>query len=119
MDYLDAENFAVLDSDIDISMRIHRSKWKLLFTKEIIISHKGGNSYKINHKRVLLFYRSRWALLRKNGMVMLPKLAKLAFKLRLMGEQVVFKLLAKKNADKYADKITGREILLKELHTYK
>jgi len=66
LSYFDAETFPVLEADNDISIRVHRSKWKLVFTREILICHKGGNSYKINHKRVVLFHESRWKLLKKH-----------------------------------------------------
>jgi GT2 family glycosyltransferase len=117
--YLDEEKFPVLDADHDISIRVHRSKWKLLFTREIIICHKGGNSYKINYKRVVLFHKSRWALFRKHGMITSVFLAKTLIRLRVNIELCIFNLLTimKKN-DKYSDKIQGRRIILKDIKHY-
>jgi GT2 family glycosyltransferase len=118
--YLDDKSFPVLEADHDISMRIHRSKWKLIFTDEIIICHQGGISYKVNHKRVVLFHIGRWKLLRKHNMILFIFLSKFLIQLRLEIELIIFKLLAfiNKNNNKYEDKIQGREILIKEVKSF-
>jgi GT2 family glycosyltransferase len=115
LSYFDAETFPVLEADNDISMRVHRSKWKLIFTKEILICHKGGNSYKVDHKRVVLFHESRWRLLKKHGMIPSLFFSKNVLLARLNIELLIFKLLSNK---KYADKITGREILIEKFKHY-
>ncbi|MEO6520469.1 MAG: glycosyltransferase [Mucilaginibacter sp.] len=117
IDYLDEKRFPVLEADNDISMRVHRSKWKLLFTREIIICHKGGNSYKINYKRVVLFHESRWKLLRKHGLIWPVFLAKFLLQLRINMELVIFKILKNKN-DRYLDKLEGRKIITKSIKHY-
>lgn len=119
VDYLDEQLFPVLDADHDISMRIHRSRWKLLFTRDIIICHKGGNSYKINYKRVLLFHQSRWKLFKKHGMISFIFLAKFLIRLRMRIEILMFNLLSfAKGKEGYEEKIYGRKILIKEFKHY-
>jgi glycosyltransferase involved in cell wall biosynthesis len=121
LDYLDGNVFPVLDADNDISMRIHRSQWKLIFTKEIMICHSGGNSYKINYKRELLFHESRWKLLKKYRLIMFPGLTKFLLKTRIVMECLVFKILMllKPDNGRNAEKMKGRQMLLKEINSYK
>lgn len=117
--YFDEKCFPVLGADIDISMRIHRSKWKLVFTRKIIICHKGGNSYKINYKRVLLYYECHWKLLKKFGLLWFPNFTKVAIRERIKVELLILKLLANKRPTvDYNDKIKGRLNLLKEIDAY-
>jgi GT2 family glycosyltransferase len=121
LDYFDGKIFPVLDADNDICMRIHRSKWKLVFTKEIIICHSGGNSYKINYKRVLLFHESRWKLLKKYELIAFPALAKALIKGRVGIEYIIFKILSiiKAGGSRNEEKMKGRKILFKEIDLYK
>lgn len=121
VDFFDEKIFPVLDADNDICMRIHRSAWKLVFTKEIMICHSGGNSYKINYKRVLLFHESRWKLLKKYRLIMFPGLTKALMKARIEMECLVFKILAmlKPGNGRYEEKMRGRQILINEIKTYK
>jgi GT2 family glycosyltransferase len=120
LDYFDGTIFPVLDADNDICMRVHRSRWKLLFTKEIMICHSGGNSYKINYKRVLLFHESRWKLLKKYKLIMFPGLTKALMKGRIGAECVVFKILSviKPGNGRNAEKMKGRQLLIKEIDKY-
>ena len=113
LNYLDSD-FPVLDADNDISMRIHRSTWKLVFTKDIMICHSGGNSYKINHKRVLLFHESRWKLLKKHHLLLFPRLTKVLLTTRIMMEWLVFKILLiwDPGNGRHIEKMHGRKLLL-------
>jgi GT2 family glycosyltransferase len=122
MAYFNELDFPVLDADLDISMRIHRSRWKLLFNENIIVSHMGGNSYKINYKRVLLFHESRWRLLREHGIIVHPNLAKVALNTRIRLELIALYLLrsiSKNDKEKYREKAEGRKILLEKSKNYK
>lgn len=120
LNYFDEENFPVLDADVDLNVRIWQSKWKLIFTSDIVVSHKGGNSYKINHKRVLLHHESRWKLLRKFEKLGSPAFVKSLLKVRVGLELLIFKSLASvKSNQNYSDKIEGRKILLKRIDLYK
>jgi GT2 family glycosyltransferase len=119
LNYLDS-NFPVLDADNDISMRIHRSKWKLVFTKEIMICHSGGNSYKINFKRVLLFHESRWNLLKKHHLLLFPRLTKLLLTTRIKLECLVFKILLfwDPGNGRHIEKMHGRKMLMNAVKRY-
>jgi len=119
LNYLDS-NFPVLDADNDISMRIHRSKWKLVFTKAIMIGHSGGNSYKINYKRVLLFHESRWKLLKKHHLLLFPRLTKFLLTTRIIIECVVFKILLlwEPGNGRHIEKMHGRKLLMNAIKGY-
>lgn len=119
LDYFDAQTFKVLEADNDLGMRIHRSSWKLLFADDIVLCHKGGNSYKINNRRVQIFHDSRWALLRKHGLIRFPRLSKKMLQVRVLCEIAVLRLLALiKNGKGYSEKMEGRKILLKSTRQY-
>ncbi|MEX6689944.1 glycosyltransferase [Danxiaibacter flavus] len=120
LNYFDDTLFKVLEADNDLCMRIHRSKWKLLFTKDIVICHKGGNSYKIDSERVLLFYQSRWNLLKKHRQIKSPAFVKRMMQLRVLIEIVVLKLLVltSNSRQAYQDKLNGRKLLLKQIALY-
>jgi GT2 family glycosyltransferase len=117
--YFDNKLFPVLDADVDISMNIYRSKWKLIFTKKIIICHKGGNSYKINYKRFLLHHDSRWKLLNKHGRIGFPSITKKLLKARVRAEIIVLQLLVKQGKIGYTEKVKGRQMLLDAIDSYK
>ncbi|MBO9699690.1 MAG: glycosyltransferase family 2 protein [Sporocytophaga sp.] len=114
MEYLDEINFPVLDADHDISMRIHRSNWILKYDSDITVSHKGGNSYQINYKRVLLFYNSRWRLLKKHNKLGVSSIVKKVILSRLYFEWVLLKglLMVKPNNEMYKEKMEGRKIII-------
>ena len=120
MNYLDEIHFPVLDADVDLSMRIHRSRWKLVFTRDITICHKGGSSYQVNYKRVLLHHKSRWALLKKFDLIPLPALMKALIRVRVRTELAILRLCTfiRKDAVFYEEKIKGRRILLKDIDAY-
>lgn len=118
--YFDDITFPVLEADVDVCLKIHSSNWKLMFTKDITICHKGGNSYKVDYKRVLLYHKSRWKLLRKHNAISSPTFVKVLLKGRIMLEIFAFKILSviKINGQIYDEKIKGRQILLKEVEFY-
>ena len=120
LNYFDANSFPVLEADNDIAMRVHNSDWKLFFTKEITICHKGGNSYKINYKRTLLYHESRWRLLKKHGKLKHPALVKKLIQARIKSELLILKFLSviKQNNIDIKEKIEGRKILLQKVFLY-
>ncbi len=105
--YLD-ENFEVLDADHDLSMRIYRSKWKLIYDPEIAVYHVGGGSIPKDHRRVLMFYQSRWKLLTKYNKIPLRPLVAFLILTRLKLESLVFKL-------KGSARGNDRDLIIKEL----
>lgn len=120
VNYFDQDKFPILDADIDLSMRIHRSCWELLFNANIVLSHSGGNSYKVNYKRVLLFYKSRWQLLKKHGLIKYPTCVKQLVLCRLVLEYCLLSLFAIIRADNalIVEKKKGRRILILEVSNY-
>ncbi|OAQ38593.1 hypothetical protein A5893_14360 [Pedobacter psychrophilus] len=91
LNYFD-DYFPVLDADIDLCYRIYESKWKLIYHPEIEIYHVGGNSIPKDSKRVLLFYKSRWQLLKKFHLIPFPIITKSLILSRLLLETLIIKL---------------------------
>ena len=91
------EAFPVLDADQDISMRIHRSKWQLLYEPTIKIFHKGGGSISKDGTRVIKFYESRWQLLTKYNKIGFKWLVKLLIKFRLRSEIFILRIKKSEN----------------------
>lgn len=120
--YFNSDLFPEFEADVDLSMTIHRSKWKLLFAKNIVIVHKGGNSYKVNYKRVLLYHKRRWSLLNKFQRITNPFLVKTLLTARVKLEIVIFQLLtifaSTKEETRYLEKKAGRKALLQEIKLY-
>lgn len=105
--YLD-EQFVVLDADHDLSMRIHRSAWKLVYTENIVIYHVGGGSIPKDHRRVLRFYQARWLLLKKYNKIKMQSLMAFLILSRLKVEYLIFKA-------KSPNKAEDRKKIIKDL----
>lgn len=121
MSYFDETNFPVLDADNDLSLRIHQSSWVLVFSDKIIICHKGGNSILRDYKRVLLFYESRWRLLKKHNMLVLPGLIKFLFRVRILLEITFIKISLPYSQNETVirvNKLDGRRMLFKAVLKY-
>lgn len=116
MDYLD-DNFRVLDADLDLSYRIHLSRWKLEYQPAIEIYHVGGGSISKNYKRTLLFYTSRWQLLKKFNLLYFPRLTKTLIINRFWLEKLLLKIFMKKDLS-YKEKLKGRKELIKLLQSF-
>ena len=101
------EAFATLDADQDISIRIHRSKWQLIYQPAIRIFHKGGGSISKNNSRVIKFYESRWQLLKKYDKIQFKSFVKLLITIRIYLEILIFTF--KKNS---SNKINTRTKLI-------
>lgn len=110
------ENFDYLDADADQCMRINRSKWRLIYEPEIVVHHKGGNSISANSKRVLMYYKSRWLVLKKFNKIKFIKMAKYLIISRLVAEYIFLEIFGRfifKNHTIATDKISGRKSLIK------
>ncbi|OZI08573.1 hypothetical protein BWI93_08500 [Siphonobacter sp. BAB-5385] len=120
MSYFNDRDFPVLESDIDLNLRIYKSAWKLYFTHEIIMVHKGGNSYKVNSKRVQMYHESRWKLLRRHGIIHAPLLNKDLLKTRINLEILLLNILtrSKTRSEKFKENLRGRKELLKAVNQY-
>jgi GT2 family glycosyltransferase len=84
----DAE-FDFLDVDVDYSMKLRRCGWKVETDSSIRVFHVGGGTAQLQRHRVLHFYKSRWRLLRKHGLVPSPRLARAVILARLTCEKAV------------------------------
>lgn len=104
-----------LDVDLDFSMNINRSQWKLKVASELVAFHKGGGTPMLTANRVLKFYQNRWYLLRKYGKVRHPRIAKGIILARLYLEYLLLALAGKfltKSAASRVDKLAGRRRII-------
>ena len=117
--YFDEKTFPVLEADNDLSLRIHQSRWTLKVREDIVVCHEGGNSYKVNSKRVILLHEAKWKLFRKHKKIKHPVFVKLFLELRIRVELIIMAML-KGSISKLStnDKISGRRKLLKEVMKY-
>ncbi len=88
------EQFPVVEADNDIGMRIYRSRWKLVYEPSIAVVHVGGGSIANDTKRVLLFYESRWRLLKKYQKIKFAFMVKVALLFRVSIEFFALKCLS-------------------------
>jgi len=120
INYFDAETFPVVEADVDLALRIHETKWKVDVTDQIIVSHQGGHSYKINSKRVRLYHAGKWNLFRKHELIKSPELVKSFLMIRIQLEIFVMgihTLVGKQDATTN-DKLQGRRHLLNDIREY-
>jgi GT2 family glycosyltransferase len=112
----DAE-FDFLDVDVDYSIRLRRGGWKVEVDSAIKVFHVGGGTPQLLRHRVLHFYKSRWRLLRKHGLMTSLRLARAFILARLTCETAILEIFGRfvfSNHEILNDKILGR----KELLTY-
>jgi GT2 family glycosyltransferase len=110
----DAE-FDFLDVDVDYSMKLRRQGWKVEADPSIAVFHVGGGTKRLMRDRVLHFYKSRWRLLRKHGLLKRPRLARVFILARLTCEKAILQLFGRflfSSAEVLDDKILGRKALL-------
>lgn len=112
------ERFDFLDLDTDLSMRFNRSSWHLASSSRLVAFHEGGGTPQSTHQRVLRYYRDRWLLLRKHGLIKHPALvrrlvlARLA--LELAGLTTVGRLVYGRGP-RLDDKLLGRRLVLRHV----
>lgn len=107
--------FEFLDVDVDYSMNLRRRGWKVEVDTSIKAFHVGGGTPQLMRHRVLHFYRSRWRLLQKHGLMTSPRLARTLILARLTCEKAALQLLGRflySSPAVLKDKILGRESLL-------
>jgi len=110
----DAE-FDLLDVDVDYSIRLRRHGWKVEVDPSIAVFHVGGGTAQLLRHRVLHFYKSRWRLLRKHGLLSRPRLARAFILARLRCEKTILQLFGRllfSSRETLDDKILGRKALL-------
>jgi GT2 family glycosyltransferase len=109
------ENFDFLDADLDYSMRLRRSGWKICADPSLRAFHIGGGWSQLQRHRVLRFYKSRWYLLRKHKLITNARLARAFILTRLRVERMMLKLfgaLLFRSPDVLSEKILGRRELI-------
>ena len=109
------EGLEFLDIDHDFSMRMNRAGWKVVVSDSLSAFHEGGGTKTGGSRRLLLFYKARWYLLRKFGKVPAPRLVKALILLRLRVELTVLQLLGRRlyaDAATREDKLKGRRDLI-------
>ena len=107
--------FEFLDVDADYSMRLRRAGWRVEVDRSIAVFHVGGGTPQAMRRRVLHFYKSRWRLLRKHGLLTCPRAARAAILARLRCEKIILRLFGRllfPSSAVLEDKILGREQLL-------
>ena len=116
----DAE-FDFLDVDVDYSMNLRQQGWKVAVDPAIKVFHVGGGTPQLLRYRVLHFYKSRWRLLRKHGLITSPRMARAFILARLTCEKAILQLLGRflySSSETLDDKILGRKALLAFCRTH-
>lgn len=121
IEYFDAETFPVVEADVDLALRIHQSNWMVKVTDQIVVSHQGGHSYKINSKRVRLYHAGKWNLFRKHQVIKYPELVRFFLMIRIQSEIVIMNLISLTGKqDTFSnDKLNGRRQLLNDVRQYR
>ena len=109
------EKLGFVDVDADYSMRLRGCGWKVATDTSIKVFHVGGGTPLLQRHRVLHFYKSRWYLLRKHGLIWNAGLARALILARLLLEKSVLRVFGAylfKNPEVLEDKILGRQALI-------
>jgi GT2 family glycosyltransferase len=118
---LDDKVFPVLDADTDLALRIYNKGWQVKLMQNLRLFHKGGESYKLNSKRVVLAHIARWRLLQKHGFIKFERLYKVFIVIRLAMEILVayfFKLMKLSSSERLSDIIKGRIELITKFNPF-
>jgi GT2 family glycosyltransferase len=120
MNYFDEVAFPQVESDVDLGLRIYQSSWKTRLAEDTLVFHQGGNSYKINSKRVRLYHEAKWKLLRRHQIIRFPELMKFALSARIRIEIALMAtlLLIRSEETILNEKLLGRRELLKDIKRY-
>ncbi|MFN0015272.1 MAG: glycosyltransferase family 2 protein [Saprospiraceae bacterium] len=109
------EHFQFLDADVDHAMRIHRSRWLCEYAPDVAVFHVGGGSIGADSRRVLMYYDSRWKLLKKHGKIAWPAMLRALVLARIFLELTLLRTAGRflfKDPAVLADKVVGRKKLL-------
>jgi GT2 family glycosyltransferase len=120
VNYFDEVTFPQVESDVDLSLRIYQSGWKIQLSKDIVIFHQGGNSFKVNTKRVRMYHEAKWKLLRRHQTIRFPELMKFALSARIRIEIALMATLLVIRSEETIlnEKLLGRRELLKDIKRY-
>jgi GT2 family glycosyltransferase len=109
------EGLDFLDVDVDYSMRLRGKGWNVAVDTLLKAFHLGGGTPQLQRHRLLRFYKSRWYLLRKHGLITKVGLARTFILARLLLERTVLQLFGSLMFTSPAvreDKILGRSELI-------
>jgi len=120
VEYFDDVTFPQVESDVDLGIRIFKAGWKTLITNDLVVYHQGGNSYKVNSKRVRLYHQAKWKLLLRHYDIKYPKILKYSLALRVRLEIGLMQImcLVKSNGNNITEKLLGRKQLLEDIRHY-
>lgn len=114
------ERFDFLDADVDFSMTLRRHGWTLATTQRVSACHTGGGSPQLTSKRVVRFYKNRYALLTKYQKITRAGCFSTALLARLLAEYGFLKLAAPwlyPDTHVRQDKLNGRRALIHLIYT--
>jgi GT2 family glycosyltransferase len=109
------ENFDWLDVDLDYSMRLRKAGWKVAVDPYLKALHAGGGTVQLQRHRVLRYYKNRWYLLRKHGLITNVPAARVFILTRLLLERTILKLFGMflyRTPEVRTEKILGRQNLI-------
>ena len=109
------ENFDWLEPDNDFCIRISKQGWLVRYSPEIRAFHEGGGTPQRASDRVLRYYKNKWYLLRKHGLVKKVSLVRALILLRLRVEYLLllmFGRLVFVDRDVLTDKLSGRKKII-------
>jgi len=108
-----------LEADVEFCMRVEKYfPGGLQQCQATRVVHEGGANPIHRNKRVLEWYRSRWYILSKHGMIKHPRMLKGIIRMRLQAEKGVSGILAMllpEKAGHWQQKRVGRQALLLDL----
>jgi GT2 family glycosyltransferase len=109
------ENLEFLDVDVDYSMRLRKNGWRIATDQLLKVFHEGGGTPQLQRHRLLRFYKSRWYLLRKHGVITHVGAARAFIIARLLLERMILRVFGTilfQSRDVWADKVLGRQELI-------
>ncbi|HEY6465247.1 MAG TPA: glycosyltransferase [Candidatus Acidoferrales bacterium] len=115
------DKFDFLDADVDYSMRLRRSGWKVSADPCLKAFHRGGAWQQLQRHRVLRFYKTRWYLLRKHHLIRNVFLARSFILARLYVEQLFLKAFGSvlfRKPEVRTEKMLGRRDVISYCRDY-
>ncbi|MGB6686600.1 MAG: glycosyltransferase [Terracidiphilus sp.] len=110
------EAFDWIDLDLDFSMRMNRSRWRVEIAPGPRVFHEGGGAPQLTRKRVGRFYKNRWYLLNKFHRIRMKKVVKALILARLYIEYTILRVAGKllfSDETIRNDKVMGRRELIR------
>lgn len=115
------ENFDWLDVDVDYSMMLRKTGWKVEVEPSIKVFHIGGGTSQLQRHRVLRFYKTRWYLLRKHNVIRNVSAARVLILARLRFEHLCLTLFGRvmfSSPEVRSEKLLGRRDLISYCRDY-